>query len=78
MAAAAALAQFSGVLVQRRVHVFLRDREGPEWAIEAVRKEPGPVFFTLVDLVLSETPKGRCEALEIKAVDRLAPMLRGL
>ncbi len=50
--ARAALAQFEGVIVHEHFYALVRSSRQLERAIEHIRREPGLVFFTLVNPAL--------------------------
>ena len=76
--ARAALSQFDGITPEERFWPMIRSEAQLDRAIEDIRKNPGPVLFTLVDRKLRHKLQGVCADLNIPCMPVLDPILRNM
>jgi len=71
----ACLAQFDGVQAEEYFWPLVRSAAQLAHVVEGVRKNPGPVLYTLVDEDLVRALDGECRALAVPALSVLHPPL---
>ncbi len=74
----ATVAMFKDVRVSYRRHVMIRTAESLDDALEAIAKEPGLVFHTVVEADLRARLERRCHDIGVLAVPFLDPILSTL
>lgn len=74
----ACLAQFEDVEVEEHLWPFVRSRNQLELVMEAIRKEPGPVIFSLVNQRMKTELQMQCVALKVPCISVLDPVIEGL
>lgn len=74
----ATVAMFKDVKVSYRRHVMIRSAESLDEALEAIAKEPGLVFHTVVEADLRARLERRCHEIGVLAVPFLDPLLSTL
>ncbi|AHC73253.1 PEP synthetase regulatory protein [Candidatus Endolissoclinum faulkneri L5] len=72
------LVQFENIKVKEYVWSLVRTHNHLEKVIAAVKENPGPVLFTLVDSFLRERLEGVCQALDIPCLPVLDPTVNAL
>src|SRR5690349_9745547 len=73
--ARAALTQFRDVDVRLHRVGQIRSRVDVERALEEVSRDPGIIFYTLVNTELAQFVREEAEARELEAVDLITPLL---
>ena len=76
--ARAALSQFDGIEADERFWPMIRSEAQIDRAIAAIRQNPGPVLFTLVDRKLRHKLQDICADLDIPCMPILDPILRSM
>lgn len=71
----ACLAQFNDVEPNEHLWNLVRNDRQLKRAIDGIRQNPGPVFYTLVDDTLSEQLIKTCEALQLPCIAIMQPVL---
>ena len=74
----ACLPQFNGVDPEEHLWNLVRNDRQLKRAIDGIRAQPGPVFYTLVDESLSAQLIKTCDALNIPCVTIMQPVLTAL
>jgi regulator of PEP synthase PpsR (kinase-PPPase family) len=74
--ARAALSQFEGIDPAERFWPMIRSEMQLDRAIADIRKDPGPVLFTLVDKKLRRKLQRECAELDIPCMPVMDPILR--
>lgn len=74
----AASSQFPGLVLETRMHAFVRTVPALEATLETVRATPGALFYTIADAGLGQTLRHRAETLGLAAVDVLGPTLAAM
>lgn len=75
-AANAVLSQFEDPQVDLRMHVFVRSEADLDKAVEAIRRRPGPVVYTLLNATMTERLRGALAELDLTAVPLLDPVFK--
>src|SRR5690242_11667342 len=73
--ARAALTQFKDVDVRLHRVGQIRTRDDIVKALDEVSREPGIIFYTLVNTELAQFVRGESEKRELEAVDLITPLL---
>ena len=73
--ARAALTQFKDVDVRLHRVGQIRNSEDIERALDEVSREPGIIFYTLVNTELAQLVRNEAEARQLEAVDLITPLL---
>jgi regulator of PEP synthase PpsR (kinase-PPPase family) len=71
----ACLAQFEGVGVEQHFWPLVRTQKQLLTVLEGIRKQPGLVFYTLVDDGLAKALEKHCEALGVPSISILNPVM---
>lgn len=71
----ACLAQFDGVQAEQHFWPLIRTQKQLLTALEGIRKHPGLVLYTLVDDGLAKALEKHCQALGVKSISILHPVL---
>ena len=77
-AANAVLSQFEDPAVDIRMHVFIRSERDMDAAIRRIRREPGPVVFTVLDRKLSDRLVAAVDDLEVETIPLLNPLFKAV
>lgn len=77
-AANAVLSQFDDPDVDLRMHVFVRTQADVDKAVCAIRKQPGPVVYTLLDRRLGDHLRGCCADLGVPLIPLLDPLFKAM
>jgi regulator of PEP synthase PpsR (kinase-PPPase family) len=76
--ARAALAQFMGVRIEEHSYSLVRTERQLESILEILKKNPGPVLYTLVDKPLRRKLKQECSDLGVPCIAILAKVVEQL
>lgn len=76
--ARAAMAQFESVEAEEHVWSLVRTRSQMEKTLTAIREEPGPVLYTVVDAGLRDLLKKTCDELRLPCIAVLGGVVRDL
>lgn len=74
----AVLAQFDNIHPVERFWPMVRSEAQLQRALDDLREEPGPVFFTVMDKKLRKMLEEACQELGVPCMPVLDPMLRGM
>ncbi|MGG7566881.1 pyruvate, water dikinase regulatory protein [Rhodovulum sp. DZ06] len=77
-AANAVLSQFENPDITLRMHVFVRSAADIDAAVKAIRKEPGPVVYTLLDSKLSDRLVTGVDDLGVETIPLLNPLFKAV
>lgn len=72
----ACLAQFEGVEVEQHFWTLVRSQKQLQIALEGMHKNPGIVFYTLVDEALTLTLEKYCEKMGLPTLSLMQPALK--
>lgn len=73
-AANAVLSQFEDPSIDLRMHVFVRSAADMDAAIARIRKDPGPVVFTVLDRALTDRLAAGVADLGVETIPLLDPL----
>lgn len=76
--ARACLAQFDDIDPVEKLWPMVRTEAQMDRILEGIGRNPGPVFFTLVDKDLRRVLQGRCHELDLPCMAVLDPVIKGL
>ncbi|MFC4352342.1 pyruvate, water dikinase regulatory protein [Fodinicurvata halophila] len=76
--ARACVAQFEGIEPQEHVWTLVRTRGHVEKIVDNIRREPGPVIYTMVDEDLRRLLEKNCHAMGVPCVAVLDPVIHAL
>ncbi len=76
--ARACMAQFDGIHPTERFWPMIRSEAQLDRAIDDLRENPGPVFYTLVERPLRKKLERTCKELNVPAMPVLDPILRSM
>ena len=71
----ACLAQFNDIDPEEHLWNLVRNERQLKRAVDGIRAEPGPVFYTLVDDSLSHQLVKTCEAISVPCIAIMQPVL---